>query len=79
MKYLLMMGLVFGIFWLWRHIRQAEKDNKAAAARPSPARNLPPVTIVACAVCGVHLPQADALTGRNALYCCDAHRRQAEA
>lgn len=79
MKYLLVVGLVFGVFWLWRHNRQAERDEKETAARQSPARKLPPVAIVACAVCGVHLPKTEALTGPNAHYCCDAHRRQAGA
>ncbi len=79
MKYVLVIGLVLGVFWLWRHNRQAEKDQRASEAPPAPARRLPPVDIVACAACGVHLPTTEALQGGNAHYCCDAHRRQAGA
>ena len=79
MKYLLVMALALGMFWLWRHNRQADKADRAAARRPPPAHNLPPVTIVACAVCGIHLPKTEALAGANAHYCCDEHRRQAGA
>lgn len=73
MKYLLVLVLALGVFWLWRHNRQAAQK---AAERPPPRRQLPPVEIVECAVCGVHLPQPDALTNARGSYCCEAHRRQ---
>lgn len=73
MKYLLVLVLALGVFWLWRHNRQAAQK---AAERPPPRRQLPPVEIVECAVCGVHLPQPDALTDARGSYCCEAHRRQ---
>lgn len=77
MKYLLVMALALGIFWLWRHNRQAEKEEKNAAKRRAAVQKLPPVDIVACAVCGVHLPKTDALCAVDAFYCCEVHRRQA--
>lgn len=76
MKYLLVFGLVFAVFWLWQHNRRAEKK---AAQRPPPRRQLPAVQIVECAVCGLHLPQADAVSDTHGSYCCEAHRRQREA
>ena len=79
MKYLLVMALALGVFWLWRHNRQAEKEERDAVKHRSATQKLPPVDIVACAVCGVHLPKTDALSGVDASYCCDAHRRQAGA
>ena len=82
MKYLLVTALVLAVFWLWRHNRHAEQEQKEerdAAKRRSAVQRLPPVDIVECAVCGVHLPKTDALFGVNASYCCDAHRRQAGA
>ncbi|HEY3048574.1 MAG TPA: PP0621 family protein [Polaromonas sp.] len=85
MKYLLVAALVLVVFWLWRHNRQAER-NEAARARPrSPAGQGAGVTeIVACDVCQVHLPRSEALigkknkNGKQGIYCSDAHRRQAE-
>lgn len=73
MKYLLVLGLALGVFWLWRHNRQAAQK---AAERSVPRQQLPAVKIVECAVCGVHLPTTDALSDAHGSYCCDAHRRQ---
>lgn len=78
MKYLLILALILGVVWLWRHNRQAEKD--AAAPPRAPAR--PAATgiteIVACSVCHVHLPRSEALIGREGgVYCSEAHRREA--
>jgi uncharacterized protein len=33
--------------------------------------------MVACEVCGVHLPKSEALIGSRGIYCSEAHRRQA--
>ena len=78
MKYLLVTALIVVVFWLWRHNRQADR-NEAQRSRPRPpAEPSREVTeVVACAVCQVHLPRSDALPGPNGFYCSDAHRRQA--
>jgi uncharacterized protein len=81
MKYLLVTALVLVVFWLWRHNRQAER--KAApsdgASRPDRAaqKSAQITEVVACSVCQVHLPRAEAVAGRKGLYCSEAHRRQA--
>jgi len=79
MKYLLVAALVLVVFWLWRHNREAEKKEAAAARPPSPPHQATEVTeMVACEVCQVHLPRSEALIGpRGGIYCSDAHRRQA--
>jgi uncharacterized protein len=33
--------------------------------------------MVACEVCGLHLPKSEALIAGKGIYCSDAHRRQA--
>ena len=33
--------------------------------------------IMACAVCGVHVPASEALYARGRVYCCEAHRDEA--
>ena len=73
MKYLLVLVLALGVVWLWRHNRQT---GKKTAERPPPRRQLPAVEIVECAVCGLHLPQSDAVSDQRGSYCCEAHRRQ---
>ncbi|MEO8388500.1 MAG: PP0621 family protein [Polaromonas sp.] len=78
MKYLLVAALVLVVFWLWRHNRDAER-NDAAAARPfaAPTRETAVAEMVACDICHVHLPKPDALTSGKGIYCSEAHRRQA--
>jgi uncharacterized protein len=83
MKYLLIFGLTMAVIWLWQGKRRSSLNDKAQAHRPKPqpksrARQLPATEIVACDVCSVHLPQAEALIGGHGVYCSDAHRRQAE-
>lgn len=78
MKYLLVAALVLVVFWLWRHNRETERRDAGAARAPAAPKPGTPVTqIVACEVCGVHLPKSDALIGSKGIYCSDAHRRQA--
>lgn len=80
MKYLLVTALAVLVFWVWRHNRQAERDaaEREKMPRPRPAaKSLQATEVVACAVCEVHLPRSEAVTGRKGLYCSEAHRRQA--
>lgn len=77
MKYLIVIALALVVVWIWRSNRQAgqpDKPPRQPAARPDP----PATEVVACAVCAVHLPRAEALPGGQGFYCSDAHRRQAE-
>ena len=81
MKYLLVMALVLGVFWMWRHNRHVEREEKEEARdkakRQAAVQKLLPVDMVACAVCGVHLPKSEALRSADSYFCGDAHRRQA--
>jgi uncharacterized protein len=73
MKYALIFGLVLLVVWLWRSNRQ-----KVSRARGPTAPTLQTTEIVACAVCKVHLPRSEALTGKHGLYCSAAHQQQAD-
>jgi len=77
MKYLLVIALALVVVWLWRSSRRPNQEQAPpkTASRNKPA---PATEVVACAVCAVHLPRADALPGGKGFYCSDAHRRQAE-
>lgn len=78
MKYLLVAALVLVVFWLWRNNRDVEKNTTAATRPPAPPKAGTAVAeMVACEVCGVHLPKSEALIGAKGVYCSDAHRRQA--
>ena len=80
MKYLLVMALVLVVFWIWRNNRDTERRDATPARPPAPQKPGTAITeIVACEICGVHLPKTEALIGNKGIYCSDAHRRQAEA
>lgn len=78
MKYLVIFALLLVVLWLWRSKRRPDSHqvNKRSDRRPPPSPALP-TEIVACDVCHVHLPRSEALTGPAGVYCCVAHRSQA--
>ena len=80
MKFLLLLLVGLLGVWLWRSARGRaephEKDEKQEERRSSPAAA--PQDMVACALCGLHVPHGDALPGQRGSYCCAEHRQQAE-
>ncbi len=69
MKFLLLLALFGALWWLWPR-------RKAA---PPPARPEPPVErMVACAHCGLLLPESDGISDGGRHYCSEAHRRAGE-
>ena len=70
-KILLLLALVFGVLWLLKGRRRESTDLPRSQPKSPPG----PQAMLACAHCGVHLPQSDALmdaAGRP--FCSDAHR-----
>jgi uncharacterized protein len=79
MKYAVVILVVLLGVWLWRKNRA--DDRKEMAAKPKRKDAAPvgtPQIMVSCAVCGVHLPQSDAVLGKIKHYCSLAHRQQRE-
>ena len=70
MKWLLVLLVVLFGVWLWRSRRPPPPP-----ARP---RGRAAAEMVRCAACGLHLPQAEALTTPRGAYCSAEHRRQIE-
>lgn len=80
MKYLLVFAVVMVAFYLWRNNRRVERQEREAAA-PPPRPAAPsgqPIAMVACRVCGTHLPQSEALSGRLGSYCSAEHQQRLE-
>ena len=78
MKYLLVLVVAFVVIWIWKSNRRVDISEKANA-KPAKKQNqkMVPTEIVACDVCGVHLPRTEALPGPRGVYCSAAHRQQA--
>ena len=75
MKYLLVLVVIVVAVGIWRNKRRDEvAERKAAGTRPATALKQPQ-NMVACAHCGLHLPQADAVTGGENQYYCSAEHR----
>lgn len=80
MKYAVVILVVLLGVWLWRKNRSEDSDDvPAKPQRKEGAGNSTPQIMVSCAVCGVHLPQSDAVLGKSLHYCSLAHRKQRES
>jgi uncharacterized protein len=74
-------GLLGILFWL----RGGQAGDEAASSgRPRPGigprsgggrRTGAPERMVACVVCGVHVPESEAVRAADEIFCCDEHRR----
>ena len=74
MKYLLLIGLALLALWWWRSL--ARRGGGQSSTPPQPPA--PPQDMIACRQCGLHLPGADVVQGRQGSYCSAAHRQAAE-
>jgi uncharacterized protein len=66
--------LLFLAFLLiyWFFIRDKVAVRRDQAGKPNASRT---EKMIACAHCGVHVPQSDAVAGEGHYYCCDEHRK----
>ncbi len=68
MKYLLWLGLLAVIWWVW-------SKRKASGDAPQAPRQSPVAEkMVSCAHCGVYLPESDSISDGGLAYCSEAHR-----
>lgn len=71
--FFVLLALVAYVGWQWMR-RSALRDqrNRTTHGRSDAV----PQVMVSCAVCGLHLPQQEALTEGDRYYCCDDHRQR---
>jgi len=51
---------------------------RALGTRRTPPPGKPSIAkMVACAYCGVHVPETEAIRNGEKMYCCEEHRRKA--
>lgn len=79
MKYLIVLVVILIVFWLWRSGRNALDASRREAGRGAAARKNAPAQLemVRCPVCGVHLPEAEAVRADATYYCSIEHLNQA--
>lgn len=75
MKYLLVLAVVLVAFFIWRGNRR-ERMRAPPPATPRPLDE--PQSMTRCDQCGTHLPDTEAVPGRQGSYCSAAHRQLAE-
>ena len=77
MKLLIVLLAVLAGVLLWQRGRRLKNQSRQDE---SPRTNAPAVlqSMLRCARCGVHLPAADAVVGRQGSYCSVNHRHEAE-
>lgn len=71
-KLILLGVLAFLVWWVWRKARTPADRRQGVAERPAES-------MVSCARCGVNQPQSECVESAGRYYCCEAHRREAEA
>lgn len=76
MKYLLLILLLAGFFFVLGLKRSRPRDGTAKPHSPPP---VPPQAMQRCSECGLHLPAGDALPGQGGVFCSAAHRSAFEA
>lgn len=75
MKFFLFLVVVLVGAWFWRQ-RSLKRDRQKANAKPSAPSGQH--IMLSCSVCGVHVPDNEAVAGQRGAYCSAEHRRQAE-
>jgi len=75
MKYLVLLAVLVVAFGIWRSRRRSEAASSGEARRPLAL----PQDMVACAHCGVHVPQADAVVLAGHAFCSAEHRDRGAA
>ncbi len=69
MKYLVLFAVLYIAYLVWRNNRVERGGSGSRSAPPAPQ------PMVSCAVCGLHLPQPDAVRGGDGrFYCGQEHR-----
>jgi uncharacterized protein len=73
MKFLILVGLIGVVMW-WLKTQRNHNADSTGDAKASPQQQ----NMVRCAHCDLHLPQIDAVSGSQGVYCSVAHRAAKE-
>lgn len=80
MKIAMVLVLVLIGVWLFRLNRRSDRGESARQRTPPPEKpTVMALEMVRCRQCDVHLPKADAIAGKQGVYCSLEHRQRAES
>jgi uncharacterized protein len=71
-RYLLLAAAIWALYIMVRRLLARRGKGQ------SPADTAPPVTMVSCTRCGIHVPQTEALEKDGQFYCCREHMPSGE-
>lgn len=75
---LMIVVVLVAVWWFWGRRPREHSSSDGARDRAHRGRDAQklPLAMTACAHCGVHLPESEAVRDeREAAYCSEAHRR----
>lgn len=75
-KLLLFILVLVAIYWIRRSLGKPRNTSKGASPDGHAKRGDEPEKMVACAECGVHVPESEGVRDESGFYCCAEHRRQ---
>ncbi len=69
--------ILLAALWLVLHFvrRALRRHRRPDGDTPSPT----PAHMVACSLCGTHIPESEAVRAGGRIYCCEEHRRSGES
>ncbi len=84
MKYLLLILFILLVIFATKALRGGKGPSQGPAddarrRRQGPGDGDKDKVMLACALCGLHLPRSEALPGKGGVFCSEAHRREYEA
>ncbi len=68
-----LLAVLFCIWMLWRFVRKKTAGSHQSTGRPNNG------SMVACEVCGTHVPEDKAISANDRWYCSTEHRDQGQA
>ncbi|MCX8085309.1 MAG: PP0621 family protein [Rhodocyclaceae bacterium] len=76
LKAILLIAVIIGLICWWGGFCRRTTSSRQKLIKDPEIKN--PERIVACSVCGMHVPESEALNLAGRYFCCEAHRQQAD-
>ncbi len=75
---LVLLAVIVGI-WFFKSARRESLLSAQRRQKPTPTPDATALDMVRCRHCDLHLPKADAIAGKEGMYCSSDHKQLAES